>query len=432
MKSQSPNPKSQSPTSGSEIPTHESDSRSVLVGITRSWSLGVGIWVLGFGLCLAFALLASASVARAQTPNAVETDPIRCWWKTDRSAIRAGERFQVTLTCGVIDTPTVKVVPTLTQLDPGALQIPPFEVVGGVRRDDLFSAPRRYFQYEYTARIIAEGFFGQDVNIPALSITYHVQSAAGEGSEGRDRTYVLPVMPIRVLSLVPKDASDIRDSETGSFADIDARRFRANAAFTAAGVLFAFTVLLVVIAAVHAVGRVRQRRPATARLVAPGVVLGACVRALKAVKADVVRGGWTPALARRALAALRVAGAVSLDRRVAQDPMTGSATEREGQILVRHGWLRRRRTLVSASTTSTMVTRALSAAPASLSGRDALEQMAAALATFSSVAYGRDAELDRTQLDAALDAGIAAAKRQRVSRLWRPALLVRKEQWASS
>lgn len=420
MKSQAPNPKSQAPTSPANRRT------------APVFRLGFGIWVVGLGTCLAFACVASETIARAQSANAVETDPIRCWWKTDRSAIRAGERFDLTLTCGVIETPAVKVVPTLTQLDPGALQIPPFEVVGGVRRADLVSAPRRYFQYDYTARLIAEGFFGQDVNIPALSITYHVQSAAGEGSEGRDRTYVLPALPIRVLSLVPKEASDIRDSETGSFADIDARRFRANAAFTAAGVLFAFSVVLVLVAAVHAFGRARQRRPAAARVLPAGVVLGACVRALKAVKADVVRGGWTPERARRALAALRLAAAISLDRRVAQEPVTGPVNEREGQILVRHGWLRRRRTLVSASTTPAIVMRAIDAAPVSARGRDALEQLGSALATFSSVAYGRDAELDRTQLDAALEIGIAAAQRQRVRRLWRPSILVRKEQWASS
>ena len=116
---------------------------------------------------------AGPAVAQSQTgprPGEIETAPIRCWWKTDRTSIRVGERFVLTLTCSVIETRTVTVVPTLTQLDPGALQIPPFEVVGGSRRDDVVSAPWRYIQYEYTVRFLGEGYFGQDVTIPPLSV----------------------------------------------------------------------------------------------------------------------------------------------------------------------------------------------------------------------------------------------------------------------
>ena len=97
----------------------------------------------------AAALLVTLAVARpvdaqpqtAPRPGEVETAPIRCWWKTDRTSIRVGERFGLTLTCSVIETRSVTVVPTLTQLDPGALQIPPFEVVGGSRREDVLSPP---------------------------------------------------------------------------------------------------------------------------------------------------------------------------------------------------------------------------------------------------------------------------------------------------
>jgi hypothetical protein len=179
-------------------------------------------------------------------------------------------------------------------------------------------------------------------------------------------------------------------------------------------------------------GRVRQRKPATARVLPAGVVLGASVRVLKDVKGQVVRGGWTPALARQALAALRVAAASALDRRIAQEPAPERATARDGQIMVRHGWIRRRRTRISASTTSAVIARFTEAAGPSARGRESLEQLAAALATFSAVAYGRDGELDRGRLDAALDAGMAAIRRHRVSRMLRPTMALRKEQWASS
>jgi hypothetical protein len=365
----------------------------------------------------------------AQGPDQIETDPIRCWWKTDRGAVRVGERFTLALTCGVIETPTIKVVPTLTQIDPGALQIPPFEVVSGRRADDIVSPPRRYFQYEYVVRLIAEGYFGADANIPALPITYNIQSNDGQGAQGRDRSYVLPAMPIRVVSLVPKDASDIRDATPETFSAIDARRFRATAAYTAAVVFFAFAVLLVGVALVRAFGRVRRRRPAAARLLPGHTILGGAVRMLKDVKRDVVRGGWTPVLARRALAALRVAGAVALDRQVAQDTARTGA-EREGQLVIRTGWFRRKRVLVSAPTTPASIARDLSARNG-FAGRRPLEQLQASLTTFNNAAYGRSADLDRAVLDTALDSGMDAVRRVRLGQFWPPPGL-RKEQWASS
>src|SRR4051812_26461628 len=51
----------------------------------------------------------------------VSSDPIRCWWKADRTAVRVGERFGLVLTCSVIETGPITVVPVLNQLEPGAL-----------------------------------------------------------------------------------------------------------------------------------------------------------------------------------------------------------------------------------------------------------------------------------------------------------------------
>ena len=92
---------------------------------------------------------AAHATARSGAPHdagEVETAPIKCWWKTDTTAIRIGERFTVTLTCGVIETSSLKVVAGTNQLDPGAVQLTPFEVVSGVRRQDVVAPPWRYFQ----------------------------------------------------------------------------------------------------------------------------------------------------------------------------------------------------------------------------------------------------------------------------------------------
>ena len=92
---------------------------------------------------------------------------------------------------------------------------------------------------EYSVRLLSDGFFGQDVTIPALTVTYNLQER-GAGSQGRDQTYILPALPMRILSLVPKSVDDIRDASGQTFASIESRRFRASLATTTAWVSFAF------------------------------------------------------------------------------------------------------------------------------------------------------------------------------------------------
>src|SRR5580693_4844420 len=98
-----------------------------------------------------------ADQAAAQRRTAavnVEADPIRCWWRTSASAVRVGEPFQVVLTCAVVENDTTTVVADQSRLDPAAMQLPPFEVIGGSRGSDLHSDQRRFFQYQYTLRLI--------------------------------------------------------------------------------------------------------------------------------------------------------------------------------------------------------------------------------------------------------------------------------------
>src|SRR5262245_41522108 len=40
--------------------------------------------------------------APAPKEGEVQSDPIRCWWKADRAAVRVGERFGLVLTCATI------------------------------------------------------------------------------------------------------------------------------------------------------------------------------------------------------------------------------------------------------------------------------------------------------------------------------------------
>jgi len=122
----------------------------------------------------------------------------------------------------------------------------------------------------------------------------------------------------------------------------------------AAGVFYAFALVLAGLALFAGTARFRTRTAGVAKPVAAPSMLGGSLKALEGVRAEAA-GGWTPALARRATAALRVGGAVALGKPVAQQFVNGAATEREGQIPVRSGLLRPRRALLSASTTAATI-----------------------------------------------------------------------------
>ncbi|HWN84842.1 MAG TPA: hypothetical protein VNN99_06820 [Vicinamibacterales bacterium] len=355
-------------------------------------------------------------VRRPPKPGEVEMVPIKCWWKTDTTEVRMGQRFMLTLTCGVLETPSLKVTANTNALDPGALQVTPFEVASGVRREDIVSPPWRYFQYEYQVRLLNEGFFGQEVMLPSLSVTYNLQAASGGDNQGRDLTYALPGLPMRVASIVPRGATDIRDVSKDGFETIVTRRFRASVATVAGAILASFAAVFFAIAVARALGRVRRRVPAASKPATPHAVYGAGLATLANVKAEVARTGWSPVLVRRALAADRVAAAVGIGRAVAQAP-AGRGAEREGQVLVRQGLVRRRRIMVSASTTSGAVERALADQEAPLRSRRALESLRSALQVLSVAAYGRSSEFDTIALDRAMSDSIDAVKQLRLRSL---------------
>jgi hypothetical protein len=368
---------------------------------------------------IAAAVPAVAAAQSAQSPKSgeVQTDPIRCWWKSDRTAVRVGERFGLVLTCAVVETGPITVVPVLNQLEPGALSLTPFEVVSGTRGEDMVVAPRRYIQYDYSVRLLSDGFFGQDVAIPALTVTYNLQTAGG--TQGRDQTYVLPSLPMRILALVPKGASDIRDASGQTFASISSRRFRGSLARVLAWVAYAFAAVLAIFALVGAAAHVRSKKEQRARTLPLPSVLGGCLDALEEVASGVSQSGWSPGLARRAVAALRIAGAVGLGRTIAQDFVRSDAVERDGQVVVRRGWIRPHRVLLSASVTASLMTKQIDArSRRNVAERVRLESISDALATLSSVGYGRNGKADASVLDAAIESGRQAIRQLRARHRW--------------
>jgi hypothetical protein len=361
---------------------------------------------------------APAITPRPARPGEVESDPIRCWWKADRTSVRVGEKFGLVLTCSVIETGPITVVPVVNQLEPGALSLTPFEVVSGVSHDDVVVPPWRYIQREYAVRLLSDGFFGQDVTIPALTVTYNLQEK-GTGSQGRDQQYILPALPMRILSLVPKSADDIRDASGQTFASIESRRFRASLATTTAWVSFAFAFVFGVFAIVRATGQLRAKTAGIVKPLPAASMLRASLKALARVKEDASQAGWTSDLSRRAAAALRIAGAVALKRPVSQSVVGPDATEREGQLTVYSGWPRRRRVLLSAATTSRTIATAMNNGHGpSAQTRANLQSISEALGVLSTAGYGRQTKEDSSALDSALDESTQAVRRIRSTTLW--------------
>ena len=338
--------------------------------------------------------------------------------------MRVGETFGLTLTCGVIETGPIAVVPSLTQLEGGAIQLTPFEVVSATRRADVVTRPWRYVQFEYAVRLLNDGYFGQDINLPAVSVTYNLKSAGGD-STGRDQSYVLPALPMRILSLVPKAAGDIRDASPLTFAEIESRRYYATAARVAAAITLVFAAVFALLAIMRFSQRFRVRTPASARPVPASSVLAGCATTLRDVQRDARAEGWSPELARRALPAMRIAGASALGRPIAQQYVAAHVGTREGQVVVKTGTLGMGRAVVSAATTAPAIATALNGVSSHSSrARGAGTQLGEALQAFGRAAYGRRTSengnqgLDGAELDRAMENALEAVQRLRVGALW--------------
>jgi hypothetical protein len=323
-----------------------------------------------------------ATTAMAQTPaggTVVEADPVRCWWRTDRASIRMGEPFEAVLTCAALETASTRVVVDRSRLDPTVLSVPPFDVLGGTTAEDATTAARRFFQYTYQLRLLNDAAFGQDVSLAGLTITYRIDTLTGEGttSQGRDQTYALPALAVRVLSLVPGGARDIRDASALTFADLEARRFRGRALGIIGWVLYALAGAVVALAIVRAYGALGVPAKARSSLVSGRAILqrakGELAEVTRARQAD----GWTDALVARAAAALRLVGGYAIGAPAAQS-IGRAAQVAEGQLALSQGLLRRRHALVSSSVTPAALTAAAETDGAVQRVRDGLTAATAA------------------------------------------------------
>lgn len=347
-------------------------------------------------LTLLLILIGAWPAAAQSGRDLVEVEPITCWWRTSATAIKTGEPFNLRLTCTVVETEASKVVADFSKLDPTVVQLPPFEVLDGTHAADLTAPGKRFFQYDYRLRLIAEDAFGGDVPVPPLEISYRVESqvAGGESAQGREQSYSLPAVSVRLISLVPDDTTDIREPAAMPFTAIEDRESRANLLQTIAGVLFGLAAVVVVVMLVSMVRRKSAGAQRAHAHLAPRTILAAATRELNDVQ-RASRDGWTPELVARTLAALRIAGTYAVGRQVGQRP-AGSVTPVEGELVI--GSLGRGKMLVSGSVTPET---AAAAAPHGL---------ADALRTLTVTRYGRSEAVG--DADEALAAAIRIARRQ--------------------
>jgi hypothetical protein len=350
----------------------------------------------------------------------VEVDPIRCWTRTSAGAVRVGEPFAYMLTCAVIETEAVQVVADESRLGVTVVQMTPFEVVGGTHPTDLRSGSRRFFQYEYSLRMINPDVIGQDAALPLLDIHYRINSriAANSAMQGRDLTYVLPVQYVRILSMVPPDATDIRDTRDASFNRIETVAFRAGVLEILAVTLVALGGVMVVLALVGIARRTHRAKGPVERLVSRPALLRMAARELAAAQRESAERGWTESLLTRAVSALRISAAGALGRPITQRLVDPAAEEGQGRFLMKRVG-RHQRMAVSSSVTGEDVTRELARLPThgSPSRRQLLEDLQATLATLSAAQYGRPAA-DRASIDAAVTRAIEIARRVQSELAW--------------
>lgn len=375
-------------------------------------------------LLLLFSVLLLATPLTAQTPAApaagtanVEVDPIRCWWRTSAGSVRIGETFDVSLTCAALDNEAVQVIPDESRLGSAVIQMAPFEVLSGSHPADLHSGSRRFFQYQYTLRIINPDVIGKDVRISDIVIHYRINSrvAASTAVQGRDLVYMLPAQVMRIASLVPAATPDIRDAQGEDFGTAEALGFRASALELAAMTAFALGALIAVLVLVRLARRSSKRVPGEERVISTGAIVGAAARELAAVQQLRGEQGWTEALVDRALAATRVIAGAAIGRPVSQR-LAGDSLSGEGRLLVRRP-LGGKPHIVSSPVTADEVSRAQRRAASGMV-TESLDDLRDSLKTFAGAQYGRAGQPDEAALDTALQEALGAASRVRKRHTW--------------
>jgi len=354
-----------------------------------------------------FAAAVCPAVRAQSRPENVEVEPVTCWWRTRVSSVRVGEPFALLLTCSILETEAAKAVVDRSRLGTASVQFPPFEVMGGSQADDHLTPGRRFIQYEYQLRIVNEDSFGRDIAIPEMEISYRIESKVQQDAsvQGREQTYILQPLPLRVQTLVPDTARHIRESSVPTLGDIAGREFRARMLRLVALILFGVAALMLVVAALRWIGRKRAERSAASRHLLPHrVVLGGVRSELKALQRD-TRAGWTTESVARGLTASRIVASYLAGHAVSQRSVESAVSA--GELQLNGGLVARKKVAVSGATTAHSLNGTGGRAASDIAASD----MDAALLSLTRARYGRVDTLDGSALDDALATATRATAR---------------------
>ena len=388
----------------------------------------LGAWVLSATIVLSQhqehqpAPRATAKPAPAPQPAKVlGWEPIRCWRQSSAGAVTIGETFTVVLTCAVYEAENAQVIPDESRLGVASIQLAPFEILGGSHPPDVRRGSRRFFQYDYRLRIISPDAIGRDVNLPPLPISYRIHSRVGAAAtlEGRDLSYVMPMMPIKVLSLVPADADDIRDASEASLGAVESIRFRSSVFRVLTFTFAALAVVMAVLALVPLTrsntarsGKERNRLPDRA-------ILTRAAADLAEVQSRASGEGWADDTVARTLASMRLIAAAAVGQTISQKPIPPNAAVPDGRLLVEHGLLRRSGITVSSAATADDIARAKVTNNAFSTTRlQQLEGLQTGLSTLTAALYRQAPARDAATIDEAVRQAISVAKDIARERSW--------------
>ena len=365
-------------------------------------------------LALGVILLPTAVTATQPTEDTEAVAAMRCWRRVSTNAVVVGERFVMTLTCSLVETSEARTIPDQMPLEPATIEVLPFDVLGGQRSEDIQSGPYRFFQYQYTLRLLTENNFGDDIEIPALELTYRIERRLDNNPAlpGRELTYVLPAEPIRVLSLVPEATVDIRDPAPATFDEVETRTFRANLLALIAA-LFGLMALGVT---AYSLARIFQRRivstQQTEKQLSLSLAARSALRELTEIHRNTNRDRWTAEQVGQALTALRVTAAVAISSPITQISVGVNSPLRAGQIRLKHGGLRPQTAAISSGLTAVILNKRLAEPqPFPVADRQTVEQLTFAIAAFTAAHYGRNQTLQQEALTQTLESSIKRTTR---------------------
>ena len=381
-------------------------------------------WIYS-AIALGILVLSPVSVFAQAGEETVPVDAMRCWRRVSSTAVVVGEHFAMTITCSVVETNQSRTLPNQGALEPETIEVLPFDVLNGQRHEDIRTGPYRFFQYQYALRLISESSFGEDVELPALALTYRIERRIGDNPAllGRELTYVLPAEPIRIVSLVSDSTVDIRDLPPATFDQMETRTLRANLLTLLAG-LFGLIALSIVALGIIRIAQARggNRRSTDRQILLPVVVDGS-LKQLTDIQQTTASSGWTAQSVGRALAALRITAAVAIARPITRDSIDSGDPTRDGQLRLRHGYLRQKTAnLTSAVTAATLKQRLAESSPGLIADRKTVEQLSSAIAAFTAARYARSTALPQDSLTQILKTSIEHTKRLR----WQAAAPIRR------